>query len=97
MGLDGIAVDKLMSDHTLNIEALAAEYLSTVKKLIEANLEHRVGQIEELNVITDSIVAVVMAITKEYFLVLALPPNGNFGLARYQLRKCVLRLVGELS
>ena len=37
MGLDGIAVDRFSRDDTVNLEALAAEYLSLVKKLRETS------------------------------------------------------------
>ena len=39
----------------------------------------------------------LMAVNEDYFLILAVATNGNSGLARYQLRKSVLRLVKELS
>ena len=96
MGLDGITVDKF-EPGDLNLDALSAEYLSLVKQTAETNEELGIGRVQEMNFITDRLVAILMSITHEYFLVLALPPNGNFGRARYETRKSTLGLADELS
>jgi predicted regulator of Ras-like GTPase activity (Roadblock/LC7/MglB family) len=97
MGLDGIAVEKFTSGDGINLEAFSAEYLSLVKKTVETNQELGIGRIQELTVFTDSLIAIIKAVTPEYFLVFALPPQGYFGQARFELRKAVLRLAKELS
>ena len=46
-------------------------------------------------VLTESLVAIIQAVTPEYFLICALSNRSNFGQARYELRKSVLRLAKE--
>ena len=97
MGMDGISVDQHAVDKSLNLEALSAEYLSMVKKAAETNRELGIGPLVELSLFTESVVAVLLAVTEEYFLVLAVPPNGNYGRARYEVRKSALLLAKELT
>lgn len=96
MGLDGIPVDKYVADDKLNLEAFAAEYMSLIKRTTETNRELGVGTIQELTVFADRIIAIIKAITPEYFLVFALRPDGNFGRARFEMRKTGLALEREL-
>jgi predicted regulator of Ras-like GTPase activity (Roadblock/LC7/MglB family) len=97
MGLDGIAVDKYMGPDGINLEVFSAEYLSLLKKTLDTNRELGLGKVQELTVFTDNLIAIIKAVTADYFLVFALPPDGNFGRARFELRKSVLRLAKELS
>ena len=92
MGLDGIAVDRFLVEDEGNLETLGAEYLSVVKKFAETHEELGIGRIQELSMVTESLFAVFMSVTEEYFLVVAVPPNGNLGRARYEARKSSLRL-----
>ena len=81
----------------LNLEAFSAEYLSLLKKTFETNRELGLGRVQELTVFTENLIAIIKAVTNEYYMVFALPPHGNFGQARFELRKSVLRLAKELS
>ena len=95
MGLDGIAVEKYGASDGVNLEAFSAEYLGLLKKTIETNRELGIGRVQELTVFTESLVAIIKAVTPEYFLICALAGHSNFGQARYELRKSVLRLAKE--
>jgi predicted regulator of Ras-like GTPase activity (Roadblock/LC7/MglB family) len=97
MGMDGLAVEKVGSEDGLNLEALAAEYVSIIKRAVETNQDLGVGSIHEMTVFTDSVVAILKAVTPEYFLVCALTPDGNFGRARFEMRKSMFALERELS
>lgn len=97
MGLDGIAVDKYLASEGINLEVFSAEYLSLLKKTLDTNRELGLGQLRELTVFTDHLIAIIQAVTTEYFIVFALPPEGNFGRARFEIRKSALRLAKELS
>jgi len=96
MGLDGIPIEKHVRDQSLNLEAFAAEYMSLLKRTLDANRELGVGTVQELTVFADNLTAIIKAITPEYFLIFALPADGNFGRARFEMRKAVLALEREL-
>ena len=97
MGLDGIPVERYQPADGINLEAFSAEYLSLLKKTFETNRELGLGRVQELTVFTENMIAIIKAVTPEYYIVFALPPQGNFGQARFELRKSVLRLAKELS
>jgi len=97
VGLDGLAVEKVSLDDELNLEAFAAEYLSLIKQTMEANRDLGVGGIRELTVFSENLIAILKAVTPEYFLVCALSPEGNFGRARFEMRKSMFALEQELS
>jgi predicted regulator of Ras-like GTPase activity (Roadblock/LC7/MglB family) len=97
MGLDGISVEKFVAGEGINLEVFSAEYLSLVKKTLDTNRELGLGRVKELTVFTEAMIAIIEAVTAEYFIVFALPPDGNFGRARYEIHKSALRLARELS
>jgi predicted regulator of Ras-like GTPase activity (Roadblock/LC7/MglB family) len=45
----------------------------------------------------DSSIVIMRLIGREYFVVLALSPEGNLGRGRYELRKAELKLAKELA
>jgi predicted regulator of Ras-like GTPase activity (Roadblock/LC7/MglB family) len=96
-GLDGITIEKHVVDGEINLEAFSAEYMSLLKKSIAANEELGMGKVMEFTIMTDKMIAIIRAITKEYYLIFALTPRGNFGQARFQIRKAIPRLLKELT
>ena len=98
MGIDGIAVEKYnIEGDDLNLEAFAAEYLGLLKRTFETNNDLGVGTVKELTVFAEQLVAIIKLVTSEYYLIFALPPDGNFGRARFEMRKAMLSLERELS
>ena len=97
MGLDGISVDKYAGEGAINLEALSAEYLSMIKNSGETVTDLGAGDVKEFNLVTDELIAIIMSVTPEYFVVLALLPSGSFGRARYELKKASFQLASELS
>jgi predicted regulator of Ras-like GTPase activity (Roadblock/LC7/MglB family) len=96
-GLDGITIEKHLVDGQMNLEAFSVEYMSLLKKSIAANEELDMGRVLEFTVMTDKLIAIIRAVTKEYYLIFALTPKGNFGQARFQIRKAIPVLQKELS
>jgi hypothetical protein len=52
--------------------------------------------VDELSIATDKILTVARLVSPEYYLVLALAPDGNVGRARYLLRVMAPKLRSEL-
>lgn len=94
---DGIPVESVSSDPDLDLEVLAAELTSQVRAISQNHHEMDVGTVQQLAVTTDRLTLMVSSITPEYFLLLVLGPEGNYGRARFELRRARLLLERELA
>jgi len=97
MGVDGIEVDTHVSDGgDVDLKSLLVEYSGVLRSAREAAEAHEAGGVAEIAIATDKLVAVVRTVSPEYFMVVALTPDGNFGKARYLLRITAPKLMAEL-
>jgi predicted regulator of Ras-like GTPase activity (Roadblock/LC7/MglB family) len=97
MGVDGIEVDThLVEEGEVDVKNLLVEYSSLFRSAREAAETHRAGVVAELCIQTDRLVTVARLVSPEYFMVVALKPDGNFGKARYMLRVTSPKLGAEL-
>ena len=55
------------------------------------------GNLRELFIALDDAVIVARLLSREYFVVLAMSPNGNLGRGRFELRKAELQLAKEFA
>lgn len=94
---DGIAVDSVSSDPELDLDALAAEMVAQAREISENHRELEVGDVRQLSVITDRVTLMVSSVAPDYYLLLVLGPGGNFGRARFELRRARLLLEKDLS
>jgi len=97
MGTDGIPIDKLVVQPDPNLEAVAAEYTTLLRASLQAASDTNLGDLRELSVSTEKMVAVLMAITRDYFLFAALDPGAFLGRARYALKVASTALENEFS
>ena len=93
---DGIPVESVSSDPDLDIEVLAAELVSQARSIGDNHRELAVGDVQQLSVLTDRLTLIVSAVTSEYYLLLVLGPEGNYGRARFELRRARLALEHDL-
>ena len=97
MGVDGIEVDTHVSDAgDLDLKSLLVEYSGVLRSAKDAAEAHAAGGVAEIAIATDKLLAVVRTVSPEYFMVVALTPDGNFGKARYLLRVTAPKLRSEL-
>jgi predicted regulator of Ras-like GTPase activity (Roadblock/LC7/MglB family) len=97
MGMDGIEVDTHVVDGGgLDLKSLLVEYSGVLRSARDAAEAHQAGGVDEIAIATDKLLAVVRTVSPEYFMVLALTPDGNYGKARYLLRVTAPRLRSEL-
>jgi predicted regulator of Ras-like GTPase activity (Roadblock/LC7/MglB family) len=97
MGVDGIEVDShVQSGGEVDVKSLLIEYSGLFRNAREATEAHEAGGVSELSIATDKILTVARLVTPEYFMVVALKPEGNFGKARYLLRVTAPKLRSEL-
>lgn len=99
MGLDGIAVEKMIgkAGNEANLDVAAAEFTSLVRSAQRSGNDTGLGKLRELVVLLDSAVIMMRLLGKDYFVVLALSPEGNVGRGRYELRKAELKLAKEFA
>lgn len=94
---DGIAVESVSSDPNLDLEVLAAELVAQVRSITEDHRELHVGEVQQLSVTTDRLTLMVSSVASDYYLLLVLGPEGNYGRARFELRRARLLLEADLS
>ncbi len=99
MGMDGIAVEKvfLPEGDDANMDVAAAEITTLVRGAMRAGGDTGFGALRELMLAFDGVRLVARLLTPEYFVVLALRPDGNLGRGRFELRKAELALAGEFA
>ena len=99
MGTDGIAVEKVLGDAgaEANLDVAAAEFTSLVRSAQRAGTDTGLGGLRELVISLDSAVLVMRLLSREYFVVLAMSPQGNLGRGRFELRKAELQLAKEFA
>jgi len=94
---DGMPVESVSSDPDLDLEVLAAELVAQARSITENHRELDVGEVQQLSVTTDRLTLMVSSVAADYYLLLVLGPGGNYGRARFELRRARLLLEAELS
>jgi predicted regulator of Ras-like GTPase activity (Roadblock/LC7/MglB family) len=99
MGLDGIAVERSLkqSGEEANLDVAAAEFTSLVRNAQRAGKDTGLGNLRELVVSLDEAVLLIRLLSADYFVVLAIRPDGNLGRARYELRKAEMQMANEFK
>ncbi len=99
MGADGLSVEKFFTDEgeVANLDVTAAEFTSLIRSAGKSGKDLDLGELRELVVSMARVTIVMRLFNKDYFVVLALKPEGNFGRGRYELRKAELILAKEFA
>jgi predicted regulator of Ras-like GTPase activity (Roadblock/LC7/MglB family) len=97
MGMDGIAIDEYLAPGSrLDIQAVGIEYSKTLQEIRKICGALDAGELGEVTISTARHINVIKLVNEEYFLVLVLEADGNFGKGRFLLRKAIARLREEL-
>jgi len=94
ISLDGIAV-ATVKDGSIPIEVLGAEFGGFIKS-IRPNEELDTGDVRQFSLVTEKYITFLSEVTPEYFVLLVLRPDGNYGRARFELAKAKHALRDEL-
>jgi predicted regulator of Ras-like GTPase activity (Roadblock/LC7/MglB family) len=99
MGTDGIAVEKILGQagEDANLDVAAAEFTTLVRNAQRAGSDTGLGALRELVVCLDEANVLMRLLSREYFVVLALKPEGNLGRGRYELRKAELVMAKDFA
>ncbi|HEY0840766.1 MAG TPA: roadblock/LC7 domain-containing protein [Vulgatibacter sp.] len=97
MGFDGIAIETVTArESDLDVETLMVEYSGLIGQVRQAAEMMQAGALTEVSIGTEQLTTHLRPINDDFFLVLAMSPDGNTGKGRYLLRVTAPRLVGEL-
>jgi len=94
ISLDGIAIDSI-GDSGIPLEVFGAEFGGFIKS-IRPNEELDTGEVLQFALVTEKYITFLSEVTPEYFLLLVLGPDGNYGRARFELAKAKLLLRDDL-
>lgn len=98
MGFNGLPVDShRVSELAVDLDGLWVEYSSLFGQIQRAAETMQGGVVKEVAIHTDRLSTLARMINHEYFLVLALSPDGNIGKGRFALRIIAPQLAPELS
>ena len=98
MGMDGIPVDTYVKiDSGLDIQTMGVEYATIFGDISRISRVLKTGAVKEFSIFSERIIFIVRMITGEYFTVLLLSPDSNYGKGRYLLRKATPKLKNELE
>ena len=97
MGLDGISLANYMKpDANVEMEVIGVEYATLLGEIRKACDILESGDVREFTVMTDKFVVIVRSVSSDYFLALALGPDGNIGKGRFVLRVQAPKVQKEL-
>jgi predicted regulator of Ras-like GTPase activity (Roadblock/LC7/MglB family) len=98
MGFDGIAVETYQREEAAELELNGAwvEYANLLSQLRQAAETLKTGTVQEVSVNSEKVLTLMRLVSPEYFLVLALQADGNYGKGRYVLRVTAPKIHAEL-
>jgi predicted regulator of Ras-like GTPase activity (Roadblock/LC7/MglB family) len=98
MDADGITVESYTRDGAeIDIATVGMELSAVLKDITRATEQLDTGAMREVAIQADKLTTLVRAVTREYFVALALSPEGNFGKGRFLLRLAQPRLLAALE
>lgn len=96
MGFDGIAVDSYVKAADPDATTIGMEFSFLLTQIRKAAETLDLGGMEEVSVKTGKATLILKVLSGEYFLVLALSPDGNYGKARYLVRVTAPQIQQEI-
>lgn len=99
MGFDGIAVDSYTprTEDDLDIQTMGMEFSFVMTQMRKAAEILEIGGIQEVSIKAERITLVMRILSQDYFMAVALSPEGNFGKARFLMRLEVPKLLADLA
>ena len=95
IGLDGIAVETV-GGAGVPLDVMGAEFGGFVKSVRHANTELETGDVMQFSLVTEKYITFLSSVTPEYYILLVLSPDGNYGRARFELARAKQLLRDEL-
>lgn len=97
MGLDGIPVETYVkATDRIDVNTVGMEFSFILGQVRKAGDSLQVGSLEELSVKAQRLLLVCRMISPQYFVAIAMAPEGNFGKCRYMVRMASPALSAQL-
>ena len=97
MGIDGVMVENYVKEEkTGDINTMSIEFANILKDICRSSEQLETGKVQEITIKTESMIYLIKMIDEEYFAAIILNPLGNYGKARYLLKKSILEFRKEL-
>jgi len=97
MDSEGISVEAYAKDDTLDITTIGIEFGVVLGSIRRAAESLEAGQPREVAIATDKMITLIRTLGDNYFLALALRPEGNLGKGRCLMRTVAPTLLAELG
>jgi len=94
MGFDGIPIDTVTLDDSVDVAATLTEYTSAINL---NQISSQGGSLQELSVAAANNTVILRFINEEYYLAVVLKPGAMLGKARFLMRVATPALAKELS
>jgi predicted regulator of Ras-like GTPase activity (Roadblock/LC7/MglB family) len=95
IALDGIPIESI-NDDSVPLDVMGAEFGGFIKSVRLSNTDLNTGDVLQFSLVTEKYITLLSAVTPEYFLLLVMRPDGNYGRARHELSKAKYALRDEL-
>lgn len=95
VGVDGIPVEEYTTTQELDLQSMTVEYSTLLKEIEKGSQSAQLGTTKEVTVMADKALIMLRRLNDEYFMVLIIRPEGNFGKGRFLLRMSVPKLLKE--
>jgi predicted regulator of Ras-like GTPase activity (Roadblock/LC7/MglB family) len=95
VGLDGIPVEEYSVSSDMDVQSMTVEFSSLLKEIEKGSQSAEMGSTREVTVVADKAMIMLRRLNDEYFFVLIIKPDGNFGKGRFLLRLSAPRLLKE--
>ena len=97
MDSSGIAIESYARENApFDITVIGVEYGVLLGSIRKASEMLEAGTANEVAISTDKMITIIRTLGAEYFLALALTPEGNFGKGRYLMRVATPKILAEL-
>jgi predicted regulator of Ras-like GTPase activity (Roadblock/LC7/MglB family) len=98
MGYDGIPVDSFTrEDAELDVQTVGMELSGALKEIRRAAEQLDAGGAREVAIQAEKLLTIVRMLNNEYFVALAMKPDGNYGKGRFLLRLAAPKLLAALE
>ncbi len=98
MGYDGIPVDSFTRDDAeLDVQTVGMELSGALKEIRRASEQLDAGGAREVAIQAEKLLTIVRMLNNEYFVALAMKPDGNYGKGRFLLRLAAPKLLAALE
>jgi predicted regulator of Ras-like GTPase activity (Roadblock/LC7/MglB family) len=96
MGYDGIPIEEYILASDFDVQLMAVEYVNVMKEVKRSLDVLKTGELEEILISTEQSRIIIRSICEDYFIMLTLNGDGNYGKGRYLLKREIPRLREEL-